>query len=490
VRIWDPVTGRQLGDPLTGHVGRALGISIVPSWTPDGTPDGRILLATTGEDATVRIWDPVTGRQLGDPLTGHTGGVWAVCAFLGRDADSPSSNGSIQLASCGEDGTIRIWNPATGRQLGEPLVGHIGAVLGICALDDQQDISPATGYTLLATAGEDGTIRTWNPKTGRAVGQPFSVSSRAIDLLTPGPSVINDCIAGAINGAIYTWEPARASLTQIKKVSRASTLATTKTKQPEHPRLVVGDDNGVLRQINVANSWKVGSPLQIEDGAVLVLCPLPGPHQRVAAAGRSGTIRVVSLDVRKYFGPEWRAHGTAIRCLRLIEGDPPLLATAGHDGSIRLWSLGTWKPFGEPLIGHEGYVWSLTQLPGTETTSPRLVSAGADHTIRLWDPYSRRVEGEILAGHTDQVRAVACVTSTHGYILLASGGHDGVVRLWSPATRKPVHDIPLGSPIHALLPNSANNLSHERTNGGASLNIGMRSGILTLELDNSLFGAG
>ena len=35
-------------------------------------PDGRVLLATASHDDTVRLWDPATGTPIGDPLTGHT----------------------------------------------------------------------------------------------------------------------------------------------------------------------------------------------------------------------------------------------------------------------------------------------------------------------------------------------------------------------------------------------------------------------------------
>jgi WD40 repeat protein len=60
----------------------------------------------------VRLWDPATGRQLRE-LTGHTSWVWAVAfAPAGRT-----------LARRGYDRTGRRWDPATGRQLRE-LTGH------------------------------------------------------------------------------------------------------------------------------------------------------------------------------------------------------------------------------------------------------------------------------------------------------------------------------------------------------------------------------
>jgi WD40 repeat protein len=64
--------------------------------------DGTTLLASAGDDATVRVWDPATGTQLGPPLTGHTGPVWAVCAV-------PRPDGITLLASAGGDTTVLVW---------------------------------------------------------------------------------------------------------------------------------------------------------------------------------------------------------------------------------------------------------------------------------------------------------------------------------------------------------------------------------------------
>ena len=55
----------------------------------------------------MRIWDPATGEQRA-VLEGHQSGVNAVCAV--------TVNGRELLASGGDDGTVRIWDPATGEQ--------------------------------------------------------------------------------------------------------------------------------------------------------------------------------------------------------------------------------------------------------------------------------------------------------------------------------------------------------------------------------------
>jgi WD40 repeat protein len=139
------------------------------------------------------------------------------------------------------------------------------------------------------------------------------------------------------------------------------------------------------------------------------------------------------------------------------------------------------------LTGHDGAVWSLAVLPGGTPAGARLASASADGTIRCWNPLSGRQVTGPLSGHTDQVRALTCVTTADGRVLLVSGSFDGSIRLWDCATGTPVHTIPVRVPVHALRQQPPDRRSAERTANGATLIVGLRSGVLVLDLNSSFF---
>ena len=68
-------------------------------------------LATGSDDGTARLWDVVTHRQIGAPI---------IRQYIASTAVAFSPDGKT-LATGSDDGTARLWNVATHRQIGAPM---------------------------------------------------------------------------------------------------------------------------------------------------------------------------------------------------------------------------------------------------------------------------------------------------------------------------------------------------------------------------------
>ena len=108
------------------------------------------MLATAGDDDVI-LWGS-TGRYL-TRLRGHGRTVRALTEI--------AADGRWLLASAGDDRTIRIWNTQDG-VCTAVLTGHLDGVSALC---------PVTvgGRPLLASGGRDRTIRLWEPTGGSPI---------------------------------------------------------------------------------------------------------------------------------------------------------------------------------------------------------------------------------------------------------------------------------------------------------------------------------
>ncbi|HEU5470443.1 MAG TPA: hypothetical protein VFV67_07305 [Actinophytocola sp.] len=374
----------------TGH-GRALCVGF--------SPDGRRLV-TSGDDGTVRIWQPPQdGQAWPEPvvLHGHTNKVWS--SMFSPDGRS--------VASGSYDGTVRVW-PLDG---GEPVVlrGHRGEVSEIAFAPD--------GRTL-ASAGEDG-VRVWDLAGGTEpvlltgfTGKPYSVA------FSPDGRYL--AASGHSDGVLQVWDRARLRDPVVVRAEPGSQGHLSFS--PDGSLLVSSSTDGAVR-IWDPTGQRPTVELPGHQGRSLTSAFGPDGHM-VASGGQDGKVRV--------HGPESSANAVELHGHRgevwsvAFSPDGRRVASVGTDGTLRLWSA---MPPGEPTVlrGHDGASWAA-RFAGS-----RIVSGGADGTVRLWDTGGG--EPVVLRGHTGEVLDVAASPDGRQ---VASAGEDGTARVWTLGVAEPV----------------------------------------------------
>ena len=302
-------------------------------------------------------------------ITGHTRWVYAV-------AISPDGE---WLATAGWDGTARTWN-ADGTPRAT-LTGHTGLVRAVA-------ISPDGEW--LATASSDGTARTWNADgTPRATltghtGQVYAVA------ITPD---------GELAGH--------------RQLGRDRPDLERRRHPPRHPHRPhrPGVRGGDLPRRRMAGHRQLG-----RDRPDLERRRHPPrhphrphrPHRHGADGGDLPRRQWLATGSDDGTARTWNADGTPRATLTghtgrvyavAISPEGEWLATGGDDGTAR-----TWNADGTPRVGHAGHagpVYAVAITPDGEW----LATASSDGTARTWN--ADGTPRATLTGHTGMVRTVA-----------------------------------------------------------------------------------
>jgi WD40 repeat protein len=135
VRLWDLNTGKEVRK-YEGHGGWVLSVAF--------SPDGRHAASGSLQDQTIRVWEVETGKEV-KRLEG------TLVAF--------SPNGRFLLSAGQIQGPfhLHLWDSETGKEI-RPFIGHTHAICSVAFSPD--------GHRVLS-GGADGTIRLWEVATGK-----------------------------------------------------------------------------------------------------------------------------------------------------------------------------------------------------------------------------------------------------------------------------------------------------------------------------------
>ncbi|MGW3934902.1 hypothetical protein [Streptomyces phaeochromogenes] len=462
VRIWDPVRGDTVGESLTGHN------DWVHSVAAFEDADGQTLLATGGGDGTLRVWEPLTGKELAvggldeygtewDPDTGketdvlvgtgHDGDVYSVAAFDSLDGQDRH----VLLATAGNDGTVRIWDPVTGEETTDPLTGHEGAVFSVAAFEGRG------GQTLLASGGEDGTVRIWNPDTGRQTMAPLTDHEEPVLAVGTLVEAAEDgartlLVTVGADNSVRLWDPAggqpvTAPLTGHENWVRA--VSPVPPLSGAYPLLATGGDDHTLRIWAPLSGRPAGVPFHDAETITRTLTSFSGEEEQtlIAAVGDDAVLRVFDPAEGEQVDEVETEHDggdvLTVIAVRVVQDDDEglVFATGGEDGVVRLWDPATGAMTGEVVTDHAGGVQALSAFVGFGGQS-FLATGGEDGVVRLWDPATGAKTGEVVTDHAGGIRALSAFVGLGGQSLLATAGADGFVRRWNLMTGQAV-----GEPI-------------------------------------------
>jgi WD40 repeat protein len=342
-------------------------------------PGGRTLVAARRDDGLIRAWDVASGRQV-HRISDH--GV------------------SAQVVACSTDGRRLAWGGCEGIALADPATGRLVRRIGGHPLGSDVLAFAPDGRSLI-TGGRDaarwtgggmaveGSVRSWDADTGELrLHIPTGTDEVVALAVSPEGRRI---AAGLKDRSVRIWDAGSgAELVRFTGLERdPACLAFA----PDGRTLASGEGAPAPWE-----PWDVG---------------LAGISLRDAATGRELA--------------HWGAHQWGVRGLAFAP-DGRTLASAGAEDVVRLWDASNGRE-AHPAPGHRGAIQAIAFAPDGQTVA----TAGFDGTLRLWNPDDGTELRRAAAGRYP----LSFLTFSADGTVLASGGQDAL-RLWEPATLREV----------------------------------------------------
>ncbi len=234
VAVFDADAGKELA-LLHGHQDIVTSIAI--------SPDGRTAM-TGSRDKTARLWDivdPGSPRNL-SVLQSHSDAVNAV-AFSPDGRWVATAGGNSDYEAGHDDFAIRLWKVALPAAPIRLLTGHTRRIRAIAFNADG---------LLLASAGDDGSIRLWDTRSGDGLHTGSGGSDPILSLtFIPGTSRL---LAGGQDHFIRQWDLA-APIERVRLSSAFDAALRKITKSPTSTAAIGSNDADVFARCGRWYGW-------------------------------------------------------------------------------------------------------------------------------------------------------------------------------------------------------------------------------------------
>jgi WD40 repeat protein len=378
---------------LTGHDGQVNAVAAAP----DGSR-----LATGSSDGTVRIWDVATGQERA-VLTGHRGRVHTVAV---------APDGSWLATAGARDTRVRMWDMATGKERAVFASPKLRASRGVNV------VTVAPDGCWLATGGVDHTVRIWDVATGKQRSR-FVAGAGWVTAVVIAPDGTWLATAGARDEGVRIWDVATGK--QRASFDTGAGWVIAMALAPDGSWLAAGCSDGTVRIWDVSTG-KERATLTGHAGLVAAVTVAPDGSW-VAAGASDGTLRIWDVATGKQ-RVALTGHAGQVAAVT-VAPDGSWLAAGCGDGTVRIWDVATARPRAI-LAGYTGWVDTVAALPD----GSGLVTGGPDPRVRLWDVATGK-ERTALVGHSAAVAGIAVAPDGSW---LATAGGDPTIRIWDLAT--------------------------------------------------------
>jgi WD40 repeat protein/tRNA A-37 threonylcarbamoyl transferase component Bud32 len=389
---------------LKGHTREVTSVSLSPD-------DKRIV--SSGMDGTIRMWEADTGRELftikvhdESPYSHHESYAVMSVAF------SPTGE---SFASGSGDNTVRIWRATDGDEL-FILKGHVGCVRSIAFSPNGEQIASGSGLSLEPYRKGDNSVKVWNAASGQEIhtmnGHTDEVTCVAFS--RDGTQIVSS----SLDRTIRVWD-AKSGREIAKHTEQFGTIESV-AFTPNGQGILVGNQNRSLRVIDAAN----GQDIRSMPGLARIIAFSRDGRKTVGAIS-GGALRVWNSSSSGIF-LDLKGHSGKITGLA-FDSDCTKIVSSSWDRTVKIWDAT--KPQGpRTLSGHSNTVTGVI----VSVDGKRIVSSSYDKTIKIWDATS----GEVLHTLPEQPDHVWGLAISADGKRIASAGSDKLVRVWETASGK------------------------------------------------------
>lgn len=276
-----------------------------------------------------------------------------------------------------QDGSIRIWDAVTGAQVGTSLRGHSAPVSSVA-------FSP--NGKCIVSGSRDNTVRLWSAVSQSQIGDPLSAMTRQLNVVAfsnSGQWIVSN--AHVVKMLVDEMDPSRVHdfLPDQGPASIQDVAFTPDSKKVVYScgnrtfTVEVMDDGKVVQTSN----YQLPQPEEYNALVLSVACSPDLGSMLVASGCADCSIRLWNLSDDRHVRV-LQGHKGAVFSIAFSPSGKQIVS-GSQDHTIRVWDSEKAIALGV-LHGHNGPVNSVHFSPDGE----RILSASHDHTIRVWDTYS------------------------------------------------------------------------------------------------------